>query len=155
MPISAPKFIETVYVAHAKEIEGIKSVFPQEPDMTDRVDMPMISMYFLLPEANESETGDGMGPGEDNDWRWEVSLYVSLTNYKEAQIQMRDLAQDVIDNFRRHRLDYDSHPDTDVDLFARSLTRRIPPTPEDSDNPSYLRGSWELRVTGSIPGDQS
>jgi hypothetical protein len=56
----------------------------------------------------------------------------------------------LIDNFRQHRLDYDSHPDTRVDIFARSLRRRIPPTPEDAENPSYMRASWELQVTGSI-----
>lgn len=153
MAISAPEHIETVFVTHASLIDGIKTVLPQEPDAIDRMSLPMLTMFFLFPEATESETGDGMGPGEDNDWRWEISLYVSLTRYPEAQIQMRDLAQKVIDNFRQHRLDYDSHPDTDVDIFARGLTRRIPPTPEDSDSPSYLRGSWELRVTGSIAGD--
>jgi hypothetical protein len=150
---SPPDLIEQIFVAHASQIDGIKTVLPYEPDAADRLDFPLIAMFFLLPEATESETGAGAGPGEDYDWRWEVSLYVTLDRYKDAQIRMRDLAQKIVDNFREHILDYDAaqdQPGFSVDIMARELKRRIPPTPEDSDSPSYLRASWELRITGSI-----
>ena len=159
MASTAPEVIEEIFVAHAKLIDGIKTVLPYEPDAADRKDFPLLAMFFLLPEATEAETGSGHGPGEDNDWRWEISLYVTLDRYKDAQLRMRDLAQRLIDNFREHRLDYDSFDDSDsefdVDIIARGLSRRIPPTPEDSDSPSFLRASWELRITGTIAGPSS
>lgn len=157
--MSAPELLEQIFTSHAKLIDGVKSVLPYEPDLADRKDFPLIAMFFLLPEATESETGTGHGPGEDNDWRWEISLYVTLDRYKDAQIKMRDMAQKLIDNFREHRLDYNIYDDSDsefsVDIMARSLSRRMPPTPEESDSPSYLRASWELRITGTIAGPES
>lgn len=144
------ELIEKTFIAHASQIAGIKSVMQYEPGLIDRMDLPAITLYFLLPEVVESETGTGAGPGGDFDWRWEVKLYVALTDWKEAQRQTRTLAQEVLTNFMEHKLDYDSQSGP-ADLYARTLRRRTPPTPDgDVEVASMLISAWELQVTGSI-----
>lgn len=134
------ELIEQTYVQHASQIPGIKTVLGYEPGEVDRKKLPMIAMFFLLPEGEMSETG----PTEDVDYRWEICLYVALSDWADAQAEMRDLAALVVSNFRQHRGDYDLMPEADV--FARRLRRRTPPTPGEMND--YLRASWELQVTG-------
>jgi hypothetical protein len=136
---SIAESIESIFLAHTKNIEGIKTVKYFEPDAVDRVSLPMLCMFFMLPEGVEAATG----VVEDVSYAWEISIYVSLADFKDAQAKIRDLSQLVVANFRQHRDDYDLFPDGDV--FARSLKRRNPPTPDESG--TYLRASWELLVT--------
>lgn len=124
-------------MAHAEQIEGVKTVLDFEPDSVDRKNLPLISMFFLLPESFDTATG----PTEDLDYRWEISLYVALSSAREAQGQIKVLSKLLVDNFRAHRSDYDLNPT--VDMFVRTLRRRVPPTPGEG----YMRGSWELAVT--------
>lgn len=131
--------IEGIWVAHAEEIEGIKTVLNYEPNEVDRKVLPLLALFFMLPESHDTETG----PTEEVDYRWEVSLYVSLVDYRAAQAETKTLAQRVVENFRQHRSDYNRHPD--ADLFVRALRRRGAPTPNDASG--YFRSSWELQVT--------
>lgn len=134
--------IEDIFVAHAKLITDVKNVMSYEPGEIDRKLCPLITMFFLLPEGEEAATG----PEEDVDYRWEVSLYVTLDNFRAAQEQMRDLASHVIANFRVHRADYGAY-------YAKRLRRRNPPTPEPPDDATFLRASWELQVSAPESGD--
>lgn len=141
MPLepNVAEIIETVWQTHTKDIEGITSSVMWEPDVVARMDMPLLTMFYLQPESRMAATG----VVEDVDHRWEVSIYVGLADYKSAQQKIRDLGQALIANFRDHRSDYDLHPDADI--FSRELRRRVPSTPDETE--TYLRASWELSFT--------
>lgn len=137
--VNVAETVEEIFIAHASEIDGLTTVQEWEPGEIDRKKMPLLAFFFLLPESHDTETG----PTEDVDYRWEVSLYVSLVDFKQAQAEMKTLSQAIVTNFRQHRSDYSLSPD--ADLFARTLRRRVPPTP--SETSGYMRASWELQVT--------
>lgn len=140
---SVAEEIEKVWIAHTSAIDGIKKSLIYEPDTVDRANMPLLTMFFLLPQSVAVATG----PEEEVSYAWEISLYVALASFKDAQAKMRDLSQLIIASFRQHRNDYDLLDITgiDADIFSRQLVRRIPPTPGE-DN-SYLRASWELQIS--------
>lgn len=138
--MSTVEVIEGIFVAHASAIDGIAHVYANEPTTIDRKLCPMLTMFFLLPQGVETETG----PTEEVDYRWDIYLYLSLADFESAQTQMKQLACEIVSNFRQHRSDYDQHPG-DLDLFARALRRKEPPIPADDE--SWLRAAWELQVT--------
>lgn len=143
------KQIEDIWMASVNDLivsEDLKTALNYEPADIDRLGLPLLTMYYLLPSGAEATTSE-TGPGEEVDHRWAIYLYVKLLNWKDAQYEMRDLSWKVVQNFRAHRLDYS---DAAIGIYARTLTRSNPPMPAEAAK--WFRAAWELRVTAQELG---
>lgn len=148
MADSLAKQIEDIFVAHTSlliadpqtEDQPLGKVLGFDPNEIDRLDMPLVTMYYLLPSGSAKETGGG----EEVSHRWTIYLYVALADWQAAQEQMRDVSWKIVQNFRQHRNDYS---DAAIGIYERDLKRSNPPLP--GEGAAWLRGSWELEVTAN------
>lgn len=149
MPDSIASQIETIWMASVNDLKtagDLKTILDHEPENIDRLKLPLLTMYYLMPSGAETTTSE-TGAGEDVDHRWAIYLYVKLLNWRDAQHEMRDLSWKVVQNFRQHRNDYSTAA---IGVYARTLTRSNPPMPAESAK--WFRGAWELRVTAQEIG---
>lgn len=148
MADSIAKQIEDIFINHVGELLGtppdddhpLVTALSYEPGEIERIKLPMVTMFYLLPQGKDVETGGG----QEVDHSWAIYLYVALVDWEKAQEQMRDISWMLVTNYRQHYADYTN---AGIGLYERTLKRQNPPLP--NDGAAWLRGSWELSVTAN------
>lgn len=98
MAASSRKAVREAFCARVREIDGVASAVPYEPGPEGLPKLPAVTMRSYLYGQDDVETG----PATDNEWGWEIRVYVPLGNYETAQALLDDLVPAVLSVPRRY-----------------------------------------------------
>lgn len=95
---SSRKAVRDAFTTYAKQVTGIASACTYEPGPEGLPTLPAVTMRSYLFGQADVETG----PRTDNEWGWEVRVYVPLDDYEAAQVLLDDLVPAVLGIVRAH-----------------------------------------------------
>lgn len=99
MASSSRKQVREAFCARCLEVDGIESALPYEPGPEALPPLPAVTLRSYLYGQVDAETG----PLTDNEWGWEVRVYVPLEGgYQRAQELLDDLVPAVLSVPRRY-----------------------------------------------------
>ncbi len=79
------ELIEQGFLALVKTVPGLNDALDHEPQSLPRA-YPVLTMLFVGAPQNDVATGL-----VEITWHWKVNLYVSLMDYRKAQLEMKRL----------------------------------------------------------------